>query len=317
MTRITSVPTIRAARSLWGPKVMTTSKDHLRCARCGDLLDRGDRCPRCLASKAGDLPAPRVFPARFIHGMSYPFLALALLRAGPVRRFILFPAVINAVLFLLIFIAAIVAYPYLYDQFITSEESFWQGLLQWFLFLVYFAAMLVVFFFTFAVVGTVVAGPFLEPISRRVETEILGTTTEGRGRGALGETIYSLSQAAGMILVGIGSLLIILPLSCIPLVGAPLALVIASWVVATEYLDASFARKRYPLGEKVRFVLANKASTMGFGMAIQALLFIPILNLFVLPLGAVAATMLYLDTGGKGRGPVTGAEAPKAGPAAS
>lgn len=271
----------------------------LRCERCGDLIDIGSRCARCRGSKTGDLPGPRVFVARFIQGLSYPILALSLLRSRAVRRFVLLPVLINALLFAALLVGGIIAYPHLFDAFVTSAEGFWADLLQWLIFPFVLSALLVIFFFTFVLVGTVVAGPFLEPISRRVETEVLGAPAADEDRGIVRETIYSVTQAGGMLLLGLASLLIILPLTiCFPF-AAPFAFLLASWVAAVEYLDSSLARKRYPLRGKLGFVLRNKAITLGFGVSIQALLLVPGLNLLVLPLGAVAGTILYLDTGRK------------------
>lgn len=275
----------------------------IRCDRCGEIIPGGDRCDRCRTSKAGQVPARRLFPARLIQGMSYPILALSLLRARSVRRFLILPLAITLLLFLVLVVGAVLAYNPLFERFITSGEGFWATVLWWLGLVVLLLALGVIFMFSFTSLGTIVAGPFLEPISRRAETEILGAPGTEQGRGIVGEAIYSATQTGGMILVALGAAAIIVPIGlCVPVVGPIIAFVLASWVAAIEYMDATFARKRYPLGEKIDFVLRNRAITLGFGMAILALLLVPLINLFVLPLGSVAATMMYLDIAGKSAG---------------
>ena len=60
-----------------------------------------------------------------------------------------------------------------------------------------------------------------------------------------------------------------------------------------EYLDPPLARRGGSFAE-VRQVLASRtALALGFGLVVTALLWVPLLNLFLLPLAVVAGTLLH------------------------
>jgi CysZ protein len=65
-----------------------------------------------------------------------------------------------------------------------------------------------------------------------------------------------------------------------------------AWLAA-EYLDAPMARHLYPFREVRRVLLARLWLCMGFGAAVYVLLWLPVLNLFFIPLAVVAGTLLF------------------------
>ena len=66
----------------------------------------------------------------------------------------------------------------------------------------------------------------------------------------------------------------------------------ALWACA-EYLDAPMVRHRRPFAQ-VRRVLARRPwLCLGFGLVLVALLWVPLLNLFLVPLAVCAGTLLY------------------------
>jgi CysZ protein len=99
-----------------------------------------------------------------------------------------------------------------------------------------------------------------------------------------------------MVWVALATLVLTLPFAlCVPIVGPPLAAAISAWVVGLEYLDCALARKRYTLTQKISFIWANKARSMGLGLAAYGLLLVPLVNLLVIPLVAAGATRVFLD----------------------
>jgi len=60
-----------------------------------------------------------------------------------------------------------------------------------------------------------------------------------------------------------------------------------------EYLDPPLARRGGSFAE-VRQVLARRtALALGFGLVVTVLLWVPLLNLFLMPLAVVAGTLLH------------------------
>lgn len=63
--------------------------------------------------------------------------------------------------------------------------------------------------------------------------------------------------------------------------------------LATEYLDAPMARHLYPFGEVRRAVWRRLPLALGMGAGIYLLLWVPVLNLFFIPVAIVAGTLLF------------------------
>ena len=272
----------------------------LRCHRCGRIVTVEGVCERCGDSESGEVPVPGVFTTRFVQGLFCPVRALRYLYSPPgLGRYFTLPFVINVILFVVLLAAAVWAYDPLYDQFVSSTSTgFWAPFVRWAIFFVYLVAFILVSIFVFNIVGTAIAAPFLDPLSHRVEVAALGSVDGGEtGRGIIRGLLFSAGQAIGMLFLSLSGLMLALALSfCVPLAGLPIALVLTSFITALEYLDVPLARKEYRLGEKLRFLWMNKASALGFGLTMQALLLVPLVNFLVLPAGAAGATTMFLDS---------------------
>ncbi|MCZ6603147.1 MAG: EI24 domain-containing protein [Planctomycetota bacterium] len=279
---------------------MGSSDGVLRCPSCGRIVTAHGVCERCGDSESGEVPLPGVFTTRFVQGLICPVRALRYLYSPPgLGRYFMLPFVINVILFVVLLVGAVWAYDPLYDQFVSSTSTgFWAPFVRWAIFFVYLVAFTLVSIFLFNVVGTAIAAPFLDPLSHRVEVAALGDVEGGEiGRGLIGEFLFSAGQAIGMLFLSFSGLMLALALSfCLPVAGVPIALVLTSFITALEYLDVPLARKQYRLGEKLHFLWMNKASALGFGLTMQALLLVPLLNLLVLPAGAAGATTMFLDS---------------------
>ena len=157
-------------------------------------------------------------------------------------------------------------------------------------------------YFAFFAVATLVSSPFNEILSEHVEAELTG-----REAPKFSWTVFARDLVLGIAHASrrlLGYLLIVIALLAVgffvPVVG-PLASVIIGAVVtirsaAYDALDAVWARKGWRYREKMEYLRKYRARTLGLGLAVTLLLVVPIVNALALPLGAVAATRLYLDT---------------------
>lgn len=66
----------------------------------------------------------------------------------------------------------------------------------------------------------------------------------------------------------------------------------ALWICA-EYLDAPMVRHQRPFRETRRVLAGRPALSLGFGLVLTVLLWVPLLNLFLVPLAVCAGTLLY------------------------
>lgn len=107
----------------------------------------------------------------------------------------------------------------------------------------------------------------------------------------------SLSHTARRIAVlWLGHLLLFV-LHFLPGVGSVLWSVLSVlwtvWWLTGEYLGGPMARRLYPFSEVRTAMRKRPAAALGFGMAVYLLLWVPLLNLFLIPLATVGGTLFF------------------------
>ena len=181
-----------------------------------------------------------------------------------------------------------------------AESTQWLAWLLPLLRTIFIVAMLFVAAFTFNMVANVISAPFNGPLAERVEARLTGN------QPPVGLPLTQLIiSMPGTILHEIGKwiylarwLILIAILSFIPLIqlAAPLlAVFFGAWVLALEYLD-------YPMGNhQIKFrdvrghAKKHRVPVMSFGAVVMLLSAIPVVNLVVVPIAVVAATVLHVD----------------------
>lgn len=232
----------------------------------------------------------------FFQGAALPFQALALItRSTRLRRLALLSAVVTFISIVLL-VWVLVSYSgALLGWFWPFPEPWWaRG--AWYL------AQALLFLILFVVgmntVPLALQSPLQDPLSEATE-ELCGAFA------APGFSVGGLVKGASLgIAYTLGSVLLLLlghallfPLNFIPGIGNLLwtglsALWTALWAAA-EHLGGPMARHLYPFRE-IRVVLRKRrALALGFGAAVSAILWVPVLNLFFVPLAIVGGTLLF------------------------
>lgn len=180
-------------------------------------------------------------------------------------------------------------------------ESWWQWLLLGLWYLLYPIAVLLalaVVYFSIIVVANVVATPFNEVISEKVEGLARGREVGPpfSWAGFLGDVARGLVHTLKRLLLLAA---IMVPIVLVGLVGlAPVSAVVgtavASLFLALEYLDPAMSRARIPFRDKRRLVLDNLPLCLGFGAAVYVLLIVPFVAIFCIPPCVAGATLLYV-----------------------
>jgi CysZ protein len=164
-------------------------------------------------------------------------------------------------------------------------------------------ALTVLLYVTLLVIGALtipnmLLAPFGDPISEATEAACGGFeappfTLAGLLRGAL----VSVSHTLLRVLLMLGGIAVLWPLSFVPIVGGVVWVVVSwSWSafwLAVEHLSTPMARHLYPFGAVVRVLRQRSGLALGFGAALVLLLWLPIVNLLLLPLAIVAGTLLF------------------------
>ena len=221
------------------------------------------------------------------------------------------PLAINLVLFALA-IAAFVGWGYeplveaLRAPLSTAEPDAWYQwlwvgplralawLVQWLVILL--VALLVYFLFT--TIGSVLASPFLDVLSQRVERLHSGSVTQGGGgvRGALRVLLEEARRMAFFALGVVGLLALGLVPGLQP-VSAVALLLFSTLFLSLDYTGYLLDRREVRFSVRRAWLWQNRRPLLGFGSAALGTFAVPGVNFLALPLLVTAGTLLALDLG--------------------
>jgi CysZ protein len=157
------------------------------------------------------------------------------------------------------------------------------------------AAALVIVVYTFTTITLAVGSPFYERISRKVEERLGGidspvelTFWRGVGRG--------LVDAVRILATTLGVAVVLLVLGFIPVVGQILVPVLGAlaggWFLALELTAFSFEARGFTGSAKRRSLSADRARSLGLGVATYLVFFIPFAAVVIMPAAVAGGTML-------------------------
>jgi CysZ protein len=174
------------------------------------------------------------------------------------------------------------------------------GVGSWVVWLLVIAALIFGAVLVFVSVAGIVAGPFNEMLSEAVEEQVTGK----RGpRFSFGGFVTSFARGIGhglkrVVLAIVGALLLF-ALNFVPVIGTIAAMVLGGYFTARgaayDCYDAILSRRELPYDAKTSYLAERRGRTLGLGAAVAGMLFVPILNLVALGVGAVGATLTVLD----------------------
>ena len=153
----------------------------------------------------------------------------------------------------------------------------------------------------FASVAAVIAAPFNEILSERIEERETGRRAPRfRVFGFLYELVVGMAHALRRAMVYVVSVLALLVIGVVvPVIGTALAMAGSAYATARfasyDSYDAVWARRHWRYRAKVTYLRAHAARTLGLGAVVGVTLVVPGLNVIGLAIGATAATLRTLD----------------------
>ena len=252
--------------------------------------------------------APGFGGGAFLSGMAMPFRGAAFLfRHRGLKRYAALPLLVNAILYV---IALMLVFWLLYRWRIAVVEwSFWAPLGGWLAaavnWLGRFAKVVVgimVFtaaFFTFTAVGMVLASPFNDLLSEKVEAAYAGSARDAAGipwRITAAALLASVADSCVTLCRQILYALLALPFLFIPVIGFIPLFLVGSYFSGFGFIDSAMSRNHLYGRYKNLMTAGNALRIIGFGAAMQVLFLIPFAGLLLLPVGVTAGTLMYCDT---------------------
>ena len=164
------------------------------------------------------------------------------------------------------------------------------------------AALGVAIYFLFTVLGGIVAAPFLDVLSERVERIVAGEPARAGGgladllRGAFRSVVEEGKRTLFFLTVQLGFLLFGLFPGVQPIAAAA-SLAFTALFLPLDYTAYSLDRRRVPFRARRRWIFAHRAEMLGFGGFGLALFFVPGLSFLCLPWLVTSGTLLVLELG--------------------
>jgi CysZ protein len=177
-----------------------------------------------------------------------------------------------------------------------SNDSF-GNIVSWIVGIVMTIVLYFIISWTFVLVISIIASPFNDVISSRVERAILGRSEESVGASftqMFGRIFRILWNESKKIVFIIALSTFGFLLSFIPFL-VPVSMLISATLLAVGFLDYSWSRHDMSFSACVSNLKASFLSYSLGGIVFLFLIAVPILNLFLLPYAVVYFTVLYAD----------------------
>jgi len=240
--------------------------------------------------------------ASFTRGFSYPLRAAKFLGKKPgLLKYLAVPFFINVLIFSLSVYFGLDFFQNTLETYAPSTEV-WYGMILYYL--AWTVALLlttVLVFFTFTVLGNLIASPFNELLSERAEELRSGQKNAQpfQLRRFLGDAKHALLTEIKKLSVFVICMLLLFAINFIPGIGSLLYAVLAPtftlFFLAIEYMAFVLMRKQLTFTEQRQYITKKPVLMTGFACSIFCLLAIPFLQFFCIPLAVVGATLLWCD----------------------
>lgn len=237
--------------------------------------------------------------------ISHPFSAVGafvqafpLLLSSRLRLFLLAPLLANIALMVLLYTVALSYMGLAVDEMMGYVPD-WMSFLNWLFYLLLNIAIGLLMFYSFSVGVNILAAPFMAFLAEKVETDQTGKEFDedmsfaglmaiaGRSlKRELQKLAYFLPRFLGLVL-----------LSFIPVVNVVASILIvmfSAWMLSLQYMDYAFDNNKVTFPEMRASLREKPLLCWTFGFIVMFCVTIPVLNLFIMPVAVVAATLLWI-----------------------
>jgi CysZ protein len=210
---------------------------------------------------------------------------LKLLGHKELRKFLLWPLLIN---FLLYTAALVLSYFYIGDlieQFIPA----WLHWLNWILWPLFFICFFAGSFFTFTLLGNLIAAPFYGLLARRA-AELVGGEPIRLAEPPWTKAVWAEGKRVLYILTRSLPLLLLFLIPGINLFAPLLWALFGAWCMALEYLAYPLENRGLVFTEQRDALRKARLGAVSLGGLVMLGLMLPVLNILVPPAAVIAAT---------------------------
>ncbi|MBD1575887.1 MULTISPECIES: sulfate transporter CysZ [Vibrio] len=237
------------------------------------------------------------YPAR--SGFGYFMYGLQLCFQPGIRRFVIFPLLINILLF-----GGSLYYLYsnLSDwlgHWIDTIPSFLSWL-SYLLFPILALTIIATFSYFFSTVANWIAAPFNGLLAEKLEIQLTGQTLTDQSLFSLVKDTPRILHREWIKLVyyipkALGLLILLLIPALGQTIGPILWFLFTAWMIAIQYCDYPFDNHKVTFAKMKDDLASDKMLSYSFGSLVAICTMIPIINLIVMPVAVCGATAMWVE----------------------
>lgn len=239
--------------------------------------------------------------SNFSMGFFSPIRAGKFIRHHPaLLKYIIVPFLINVIVFSGAVYWGLSFFNSIVVHYIPQGNAWYWAILTYFLWTVAILVTMVLVFFGFTVVGAIIASPFNDILSEKTEELLTGIPNEEPFifKVFMRDALQTVADESKKIIIFVLLMLFLLPLNLLPGGSLPysvLSILLTVFFLVVEYTGYVFARKHKTFKDQRLFISSHRFLMLGFGFGVMAVLAIPFVQFFCIPLGVVGATQIWHD----------------------
>lgn len=230
-----------------------------------------------------------------VTGAGYFLRGITLAFKPGVRAYVVVPLLVNVVLFSVLIYVGVDQFRQLLDWLLPE----WLDWLSFVLLPLFVVLALIIAFFTFSVIGNLIAAPFNGLLAEAVERHLRGEPAPSGGWKRLvvdlGRTMLGELRKIGYIVLWAIPLLVLFVIPVLNVAAPFLWLAFSAWMLAISYVDYPMGNHGLNFSDQRRVLRGQRYLALGFGGAAMLALAIPVLNFIVIPAAVAGATALWVE----------------------
>ncbi len=236
---------------------------------------------------------------RFSTGFFSLLHAFRFLGANPsLLKYVAIPFVINVVVFSATLYWGVDLFNGMVGDYLGPQDAWYWQILAVVVKVIAGLLTAVIVFFTFTVVGNLIASPFNDVLSERTEEILTGQPNNEPFslKMVMADVWRVLRDELRKMSIFVALMICLLLFNMIPAVGPPVyaffSVALTLFFLVVEYTGYVFGRKHLGFADQKNFIKGNFMASVGFGLAVMCMLMIPFVQFVTIPIAVIAATRL-------------------------
>ena len=169
----------------------------------------------------------------------------------------------------------------------------WLSFMEYLLWPLLVLAILGAVFFTFTILGNLIAAPFNALLSEKVQEMEGAELPPQRLKDWVTMVPATMAREIQRLMYYFPRALVLFFLSFVPILGAVLWFVFNSWMMSIQYCDYAADNRKVSFKEMLALLRENKSTSWTLGATVNLMMLVPLLNLLIMPAAVIGATLYW------------------------